>query len=378
MVNNPFTPGLLHRLADPIRKVVVLRASRLGDFIYATPALRALRLALPRAEITIITLPLLRDLAVRLPSLNRYEAFPGFPGIAEQLFDPRRTLRFLERMQAERFDLAVQLQESGLHSNPFVLLLGARYTAGFVRDSTWASRLDAALPIPQEGHEARRLLALTTFIGASARGEETEFPLWEQDYQAASELLQNARPPLIGLHPGARDPARQWPPERFIAAGIELRRRYGGTIVLLGGAEEIMLTKQVADGIGQPCLNLAGQTPLATLGAVIARLTVLVANNSGPVHIAYTLGIPAVVIVGQEDLRRYAPLQEGPFRMVLSEGIICPSLLDPQQSRGLYSSLKQVTPLQVASAVEEVWPPAGTVASLEERLLLAYKEEQEI
>ncbi len=362
MVSNPFAPGLLHRLDSPIRKIVVLRASRLGDFICATPALRALRLALPRAEITIITLPLLRDLAIRLPSLNRYEAFPGFPGIAEQLFEARRTLRFLERMQVERFDLAIQLQESGLHSNPFVLLLGARYTAGFVRDSTWASRLDAALPIPQEGHEARRLLALTTFIGASARGEETEFPLWQQDYQAASELLKDARPPLIGLHPGARDPARQWPPGRFIATGIELRRRYGGTIVLLGGAEEMMLAKQVADRIGHPYVNLAGQTPLAVLGAVIARLTVLVANNSGPVHIAYTMGVPAVTVMGQEDLRRYAPIQEGPFRMVLSQGAVHPLMLEQEQAYGLHSNLEQVLPRQVVDAVEEVWPPAGVKA----------------
>ncbi len=378
MANNPFAPGLLHRLECPVRKVVVLRASRLGDFICATPALRALRLALPKAEITIITLPLLRDLAIRLPSLDRYEAFPGFPGIAEQLFEPRRTLRFLERMQAERFDLAIQLQESGLHSNPFVLMLGARYTAGFVRDSTWASRLDAALPIPLEGHEARRLLALTTFIGASARGEETEFPLWQQDCQAADELLQNARPPLIGLHPGARDSSRQWPPEHFVNTGIELRRRYGGTIVLLGGAEELMLAKRVADGIGQPCLNLAGQTPLATLGAVIARLTVLVGNNSGPVHIAYTMEIPAITITGQEDLHRYAPLQEGPFRMVLSQGTMHPLLLKQQSTDSLCGRLEQVTPRQVVGAVEEVWPTGEVVEDPRARVLVLREEEQEI
>jgi hypothetical protein len=80
---DPTAPGLLTRLPDPPRKVALLRASRIGDFLCATPALRALRRALPEAEITMITLPLLRGLVERSPHLDRFVAFPGFPGIAE-------------------------------------------------------------------------------------------------------------------------------------------------------------------------------------------------------------------------------------------------------------------------------------------------------
>src|SRR2546429_9284713 len=97
-MTNPFLPGLLSRFQQPPRKVVLLRASRIGDFICATPAFRALRAALPNAEISMITLPMLRDLALRSPYLDRFIAFPGFPGIAEQFFDARRTLRFFDLM----------------------------------------------------------------------------------------------------------------------------------------------------------------------------------------------------------------------------------------------------------------------------------------
>src|SRR6185312_16461550 len=104
-------------------------------------------MALPDAEITMITLPMLHELVQRSPHLDRFVAFPGFPGIAEQFFDAKRTTDFLSEMQAERFDLAIQMQGSGVHSNPFTLLLGSRATAGFIRRSDTAGRLDAALPM---------------------------------------------------------------------------------------------------------------------------------------------------------------------------------------------------------------------------------------
>ena len=209
-MSDPFTPGLLSRLPKIPRKVALVRASRIGDFICATPALRAIRRALPQAEITMITLPLLRDLVMRSPHLDKFVAFPGFPGIAEQFFDARRAVHFFHEMQEEQFDLAVQMQGSGVYSNPFTLLLGAKATAGFVRQGDSAGRLDAVLPYPQRMHEVRCVLALTTFLGIPTQGEEIEFPLWPQDYQQARELLKGAEAPLIGLHPAARDATRRW------------------------------------------------------------------------------------------------------------------------------------------------------------------------
>src|ERR671926_604829 len=125
-------------------------------------------------------------------------------GIAEQFFDARRATAFFRAMQAEQFDLAVQMQGSGVYSNPFMLMLGARMTAGFVRPGDPPGRLDAALLIPDQEHEVRRMLALTTFLGAPPQGEELEYPLWPEDHAAAEALLVRAERPLIGLHPGAR------------------------------------------------------------------------------------------------------------------------------------------------------------------------------
>jgi lipopolysaccharide heptosyltransferase II len=353
---NPLLPGLLCRLPRSPRKVVLLRASRIGDFICATPAFRALRAALPQAEISMITLPMLRDLVLRSPHLDRFIAFPGFPGIAEQFFDARRTLSFFQQMQDEQFDLAIQMQGSGVNSNPFMLLLGARATAGFIRQGDSPGKLDAARPIPERCHEIQRILALTTFLGVPPQGEETEFPLWPEDVTVAETMLAGTEQPLIGVHMGARDLTRHWAYERFAAVAYQLQRRHGGTIVIIGEAEDRPAGERLAQDLPGPYRNLAGKTSLAELGAVISRLALLVTNDTGPAHIAYALKTPTVTIFGSADPQMYAPLLPGPFRPLVYE-VSCRPCGYTECPIG-YRCLEGVTAQRVVEAAEEVMQDA--------------------
>lgn len=308
---------LLANLPWPVKKAAVLRASRIGDFLCGIPALRALRAALPEAEISLITLPMFAGLTQRLPYVDRFIAFPGYPGIASQLFNAANTVQFFNNMLAESFDLAVQLHGTGLYSNPFTLLLGAQRTAGFIRPGDRPDLLDASLPFPARGHEIDRLLALTNFLGAPSQGRETEFPLTGADHDAAEQLLAGYPTPWIGLHPAAHSRTRRWPAGRFAELGRALLQRYGGTLVFVAGPGEEQTAAEIAAQVGPGCLNLAGKTGLNELGAVIARLALLVTNDSGPAHLAYALSTPAVVIWGGEDLERYGPPAAGPFRVVI-------------------------------------------------------------
>ncbi|PRY06415.1 ADP-heptose:LPS heptosyltransferase [Pontibacter ummariensis] len=348
----PFTPGLLKRLPKSPRKVAVLRASRIGDFVCATPALRALREALPAAEITMITLPILRDLAVRCPYVDRYAAFPGFPGLAEQFFDARQALVFFQEMQEEQFDLAIQLQGSGVYTNPFTLMLGAGATAGYVRQNDGAGRLDAALPIPLEGHEINRVLAMTTFLGAPEQGKHTEFTLWPGDHQEAKALLSEADPPFIGLHPAARDQARRWHLERYAEVATALQERHGGTVVLLGEPAEQQTAESMWQLLDVPALNLVGRTSLPVLGAVLMRLHVLLTNDTGPAHIAYALQTPTVTLFGGADLLRYGALTPGPFRIIAHE-VDCRPCTHSTCPIG-HPCMESITVSEVLAAAEKV------------------------
>ncbi|RPI84609.1 MAG: glycosyltransferase family 9 protein, partial [Chloroflexi bacterium] len=291
--------------------------SRIGDFLCAYPAFRALRASLPYAEISIITLPILKDLVLRCPYFDRYIPFSGYPGLAEQFFEPRKAAHFFVEMQEEGFDLAVQMQGSGVYANPFTLMLGAKFTAGYIRPGDTPGRLDAALPYPESGHEIERVTAMAEFLGTSLYGDQLEFPLWEEDYRAADDLLKDPKRPIVGMHISAREKTRRWPLERFIQAGCEMQKESGGTLVLIGEAVDQQEADQVMRAAEGKGINLCGKTTLGALGAVIDRMNVLITNDTGPAHIAYARKTPTVTIYGGGDFERYRPKQPGPYHNLI-------------------------------------------------------------
>lgn len=346
-----FMPGLLSRLGS-LRSLAIVRASRIGDFICATPAFRSLRAALPDVQITLIALPIVRELFVRCTALDRFVPFPGFPGIAEQFFNARRAVSFFDRLQSQKFDLALQMHGTGVYSNTFTLMLGARATAGFVRGGDRPGRLDAAFAMPDRGHEAERLLAFTRFLGAVNQPAALEFPLKERDRMTAETMLAGAERPLIGVHPCARKPEKCWPGEKFAEAAVELRKRFGGTIVLIAGDDRRAEGRAAAAMIGQPCFDLSGLTSIGSLGGVVLLLSVLLTNDSGPAHIAYALRTPAVTLFGETDPDRWGPPSSGPFR-VIRRLLPCFPCQEDSCSSG-YACLRSISVKEVVDAAGEI------------------------
>jgi ADP-heptose:LPS heptosyltransferase len=288
----------------------------MGDLMCALPALSDLKQAVPSCELTLIALPMVRELARRVPFVDRVLPFPGFPGIAEQLFRPRAALSFFEHMQAERFDLAVQMHGSGAYSNPFTLMLGARRTVGFTATGRSAALLDAVLPLPEDLPEVERCRALVSMLGAPSTEAGDYLHLLPADHSHALLLLGPHPRPWMGIHAGARDPHKMWPMTRYLRVAERLVGETGGTVFLLGSREDaVELAAHSGSSGGEQragrdnggMIGLAGTTSLPQLAAVVAGLDVFVGNDSGPAHMAYALGIPSVTIFGGTDPERWGP-----------------------------------------------------------------------
>lgn len=295
-----------------IERIGVFRALMLGDLICAVPALRSLRQAFPAARITLIGLPWAGEFAARLSCVDDFIGFPGWPGLPETMPDLRAIPPFLEQVQAERFDLAIQLHGSGPIVNPLVACFGARQTAGFRLPGAWYPPADAVryAPWPEHGHEAERLLGLIDHLGLPQAGSELEFPLDDGDLAALMAVwpgVHRARP-YVCVHPGAQLPSRRWPVERFAAVADALARQ-GRTVVLTGNGQETGLAAELAARMSQPAVNLAGRTSLWSLGALIDGAELLVCNDTGVSHIAAALGCPSVVVSCGADVARWAPAE---------------------------------------------------------------------
>jgi ADP-heptose:LPS heptosyltransferase len=299
------------------RSVVVLRALMLGDLLCATPALRALRAAWPEARITLVGLPWARELAHRLPSLDAFEPFPGWPGFAES---PEPTAdaacAFIARIRAQRHDLALQMHGSGEQSNAPVAAFGAQHSAGLAAPAAWRPAADAAhyARWPERGHEIERVLALTDQLGLPRQGTHLDFPLSDADRRRVAPWVDGARPYAL-LHPGAQLASRRWPLERFAAVGRALAAR-GLALVVTGSAAETPRVDALVQSLGERAIGLAGRTSLGDFGALIEGAALVVCNDSGASHVAAALGTPSVVVASGSEVARWAPLDARRHRVL--------------------------------------------------------------
>ncbi len=116
---------------------------------------------------------------------------------------------------------------------------------------------------------------------------------------------------LVGIFPGsARGPSKQWPKEHFANLIQLLRTRYGLTSVIFGGPEDIELGENIKKMAGLPCYNMCGRTTLPHLAALLAKMEVVVGNDSGGVHLASIVGTAVVSIFGLTDPKKTRPVGE--------------------------------------------------------------------
>ena len=348
------------------RRIAVFRALQLGDLLLAIPALRAIRMQFPQAEITLIGLPWAATFARRFRCyIDRFVEFGGYPGIDEVEIVPERTRQFLAGQRACAYDLVIQMHGNGQTSNACVLDMGGHITVGYYpednHETTAGTKVgtdvsrpsplypvkiarngrdgggrdtsvptgDCAIhrgrggrdtsvptvgtPYPEDIHEIERNLGLARLVGCEHLDERLEFPLFNEDYAEAARLLYElprANRPWIGIHAGARPPARRWPTEYFAQIADTLADRFKAQVILTGGQGEEATVQLVAQSMHSPYLNLAGKTSLGGLAAIISELDLFISNDTGPAHIANAMDTPSVTIFGPVDPKRWAALDQ--------------------------------------------------------------------
>lgn len=359
---------VLPRFKD-VTKIAVLRGTGLGDLMLALPAFEALAVAYPEASITLLGTDAHAALLNGRPGpISRVEPLPYSPGIRDGGDDPDGVEKFLARMRTENFDLAIQLQGGGRNTNPFLLGLNARHTVGARTPD--APELQRSIPYAVQQHETFRTLEVVGLAGASPVSVQGHVPTTPAEREAAAQWLGSGdtdtdaaagpgtgpakRLPAVALHPGATDPRRRWPTSSF--ARLAAKAVEDGCQVLLVGDDGV--DKELADDIMQQAKDrlapgggsglpdtagtagttgttgtigtagtirsAAGQLSLGELAAVLEASAVVVANDSGPRHIAQAVGTPTVGIYWVGNVLTASPLGRSMHRIHISWATQCP------------------------------------------------------
>lgn len=340
-------------LVEDVRRIAVLRANAIGDFLLALPAVEAIKRAYPGAALTLLGTSWHAEfLAGRPGPVDDVVALPPISGVSTAEAGYPVPDEICERLRERAFDLAVQIHGGGRFSNPFVRRLGARVTAGL--RSPDAEELDRWVPYTSFHHETLRFLQVAELVGGVADGLEPRIAVTGHDRVELVETLGELPDGLVALHPGATDPRRRWPVDRFAAVADAIDR----PVVVTGGSGEKDLVEATVAAIrSRAAVPVVGTLTLGGLAALYERCDLVVANDTGPRHLAAAVGTPTVAVYWCGNLINAGPLSRTRHRPLISWTTRCPSCdangVDVNAERCEHDE-SWVTDVSVETVIEQV------------------------
>ena len=306
--------------------IALVKLSAIGDVVHALPAAAALHEALPHARLTWIVerreAAVLRDnpaLSEIVPVDTRTWRRARTPLALAETAGALAALR--RHLRASRFDVAIDLQglaKSGVITAATRAPLRIGFSAGHCRErvnTLFTTR--RVTPPPTARHIVDRYLALVEPLGARPRAAEFALPNDASAEARIDELLMGAglkpRDRLVVLNPGAGRPDKRWSVERFRALARRLVDDAGASVLVIWGPNELGQARAIADADsdGRARAILAPPTNLDELLAVLRRASVVVAGDTGPLHMAAALGMRCVGLYGPTSVDRNGPYGRG-------------------------------------------------------------------
>jgi len=269
-----------------LRRICIVRLSALGDVCLVVPLVRTLQRSFPDAQITWII------------GAAAYQLLGGLDGVEFVVVDKGKPLANWGRLRARTFDAVLAVQAS-FRAHLLLPAIRAPIRIGF--DSTRAKDLHSLFVnrrIPRaEEHLLDSFLSFGAALGAKEEVIEWRLPISEADHAFARAQLPDDAP-WLAVNPMASKPERNWLPARYAAVIDHAIGSLAWRVVLTGGParEEMAFAEQVlaATKHEQTVTNVVGKTTPKQLAAVLARARVLLAPDTGPVHVATAMGRPVI------------------------------------------------------------------------------------
>ncbi len=359
-----------------IKKIAILRANALGDFIVTLPALHAIRLKYRHAEIVLLGKPWHKEflIAGRCP-VDRVVIVPIMKGIRNEKNEPENIAeqeRFFEEMQQEHFDIAIHFHGNGISANCFLNRLNAALTVGLTSQN--AEPINLSIPFYYYESEVLRYLEVAALIDAKADSIEPRINVLDQDKKEIKGLLYLLdKKPFVVLNPFAVDIRRTWPAENYAPLADWLKEKKF-EVVFTGTKEESSGVEKIISAMNHKALNSCGTLSLGGLAALLQQAALVIAGDTGPLHLARAVNTPTVGMYWAPNLVNWGPLSRQIHRPLISWNMTCPFCgiipndpypFEPQdECRHEVSFVRDISPDAVIEAAGELlFKPEEKVAA---------------
>ncbi len=282
-------------------QILICGVNWIGDTIMSMPAIEGFRRRHPQTRLTLLVKPAVR-------------ALWEMSDVPDQLIDLGTGLR-------GTWDTIQRVKAAGPYTRAYVLPHSFRsalipWMAGVperhglpgpFRD-TFLTQIIKPGVGPDRRHQVYEYLDLLV-PDASDAWAPPRLQVSDDVRESVTALLSDLERPLVAIIPGAaRGPSKQWPLERFVELGRRLAEEDGYGVAVLGTASEKEMCDSAADAIGSRARSLAGHTRFKEWCGVLQLADLVVANDSGGMHVAAALGTPLVALYGVTDPEVTGPL----------------------------------------------------------------------
>ncbi len=318
---------------NKINKILFITLNNIGDCILALPVLDFIIENFPQAKITVMSGPRPKELFENNPYLDQ-----------TIIFDKRRKLRekikLFKQLKKEKFGLVVDLR-----SSLFGVLLSSRYNTS------------SGLIIPKNitHMRDRHLYKALSFEPRAQSPEIRRKSLYikPQDEEYIKKILNEnnikEQDKIVVIAAGARSHIKKWPQDRFAGLISSLPKEGPVKIVLIGDKDDIATNKYIAEHTQIPLLDLSGKTALMQLAALLKRASLLITNDSAPLHLGSYLNLPIVAIFGPTNELKYGPWSE--VCAVVKKDIHCRPC---EKAQCRFGTLKCMEIIQVEDVLRQV------------------------
>jgi heptosyltransferase-2 len=302
--------------------IVIRGPNWVGDAVLSVPAIKAVRARFPDSKITLMVRPWVGGLFRSAPFIDEVWTRP-----MPRLRDWYPTVR---EIRQKGFDLALLLPNS-FESALTVFAAGVPARVGYVSDGrSFLLTERVARPI-EKRHQVAYYLDLIRSVFGVVEEPTTELVASEAERAGARQLLKSEgldpEAGLLVLNPGAAfGSAKRWHEDRFAQVADQIVEEFQLQTVVVGSASETPIARRIHNRMKHPAVALTGRTDLETLMGVLSLTSLMITNDSGPMHMGAALGIPTVAVFGSTDAEVTRP--SGPWTHVVKHEVSCsPCLL---------------------------------------------------
>jgi len=318
-----------------MKKVLIINPFGIGDVIFSTPLIEALKKNYPDSFIGYVCNKRVYDVIRSNPNLNKIYVHEkdDYRAVwqSSKLECIKRILSFSRSIIKEKFDLAIDLS-LGYQFGLLLKLIGIRNRIGFNyrnRGRFLTRKID--IDGFNDKHVIEYNLDLLTLLGIDP-GDYRVCPkiyLVKRDSVWADDFLKNngisEKDMIVGVIPGCgaswgQDAKyRRWDKAAFASVADSVIERYGAKVVLFGSRREIEICEDVRKMMKHEAVIACGKTSLRDFLGLLRRCKVVVTNDGGPLHMAVAIGVKTVSIFGPVDEKIYGPYPLNSSHIVISK-----------------------------------------------------------